>query len=77
MRRLTLIVLLAGLPGAALLFVGPAHLSAAQEVGYVHAADQVVPGAMVTARQGDMKVVAYTDANGRYSLNLGAGMWEA
>ena len=29
----------------------------------------------MTATQGDQKVVGFTDANGRYSLNLGLGVW--
>ena len=75
MRRI-LLVLLVTVPGFYLAFLGPARLKAAQETGYIHAADQIVPGAMVTAQQGDMKVVAYTDVNGRYTLNLGPGVWE-
>ncbi len=51
-------------------------LSAAEEVGYVRAADQPIPGATVTAKQGDTKVVAFTDENGRYVLNLGPGVWD-
>ena len=69
MRRLLIFLLLAAWPGTAL-------LNAAQESGYVYAADQPIPGATVTARQGDTKVVGYTDENGRYVLNLGPGMWE-
>ena len=47
-----------------------------QQSGSVRAADQFIPGATVTARQGDTKVVAYTDENGRYSMNLAPGVWE-
>ncbi len=54
----------------------PAVLLAVQQSGSVRAADQFVPGATVTARQGDMKVVAYTDENGRYTLNLAPGVWD-
>ncbi len=68
-RRFPVLLLLAAWPGAAL-------LNAAQESGYVYAADQPIPGATVTARQGDTKVVAYSDENGRYVLNLGPGMWD-
>jgi trimeric autotransporter adhesin len=50
-------------------------LSAAQQTGTVRAADQFIPGASVTATQGDQKVVGFTDANGRYALNLGPGVW--
>ena len=42
----------------------------------VRAADQPIPGAAVTASQGSAKIVAYTDENGRYSMNLPAGVWD-
>ena len=67
--RFPILILLATLPGLAL-------LNAAQESGSVYAADQPIPGATVTATQGDVKVVGYTDEHGRYSLNLGPGMWD-
>ena len=51
-------------------------LTAAPESGYVHAADQAVPGAKVTASQGDSKFIAYTDENGHYVLNLPFGVWD-
>ena len=54
-------------------------LGAAQTAPYagsVRAADQFVPGAAVTATQGSLKVVAYTDESGRYTLNLAPGTWE-
>jgi hypothetical protein len=51
-------------------------LPAAQQAGSVRAADQFIPGATVTATQGDQKVVGFTDANGRYSLNLPPGVWD-
>ena len=60
----------------ALLALLPKSLLAVQQSGSVRAADQVVPGATVTARQGDTKVVAYTDENGRYTLNLAPGVWD-
>ncbi len=44
--------------------------------GSVRAADQFIPGATVTATQGSSKVVAYTDESGRYSLELGPGVWD-
>lgn len=55
--------------------ISASALSAAQQTGTVRAADQFIPGASVTATQGDQKVVGFTDANGRYSLNLGLGVW--
>src|ERR687888_530940 len=54
----------------------PGILCAIQQSGGVRAADQVIPGATVTARQGGAKVVAYTDEAGRYSLDLTPGVWE-
>src|SRR3954454_25077697 len=51
-------------------------LDAAQISGVVRAADQLVPGATVTARQGGAKVTAFTDENGRYSLDLTPGVWD-
>ena len=44
--------------------------------GSVRAADQFVPGAAVTATRGGSKVVAYTDESGRYTLDLGPGVWD-
>ena len=49
---------------------------AIQHSGTVRAADQFIPGAAVTARQGGAKVVAYTDESGRYTLDLTPGAWE-
>ena len=49
---------------------------AVQQTGAVRAADQFVPGATVTATQGDKKVVAYTDESGRYKLDLTPGVWQ-
>ncbi|HEY6340076.1 MAG TPA: TonB-dependent receptor [Bryobacteraceae bacterium] len=54
----------------------PALLHAASETGVVRAADQLIPGAEVTASQGTAKVVAYTNENGSYSMNLPAGEWD-
>src|SRR3954462_13928521 len=59
-----------------LLLLVPGFLAAIQQSGGVRAADQFIPGATVTARQGGAKVVAYTDENGRYSLDLTPGVWE-
>ena len=42
----------------------------------VRAADQLIPGATVTAKQGDSKIVTYTDENGRYKLDLAPGVWD-
>jgi hypothetical protein len=54
----------------------PWCLTAAQHSGSVRAADQFIPGATVTARNGAAKVVAYTDENGRYVLDLAPGAWD-
>jgi hypothetical protein len=56
--------------------MAPALLLAVEQSGTVRAADQFIPGATVTARQGGARVVAYTDENGRYSMDLAAGVWE-
>src|SRR5712671_5432350 len=48
----------------------------AQYAGSVRAADQFVPGAAVTARLGNQKIVAFTDENGRFSMDLPAGEWD-
>src|SRR6516162_1329705 len=58
------------------LLLVPALFGAGRHSGSVRAADQFIPGATVTARQGGAKVVAYTDENGRYSLDLTPGVWE-
>ena len=44
--------------------------------GSVRAADHFIPGATVTARQGTVKLVAYTDEAGQYSLVMTPGTWE-
>jgi len=54
----------------------PWLLGAAQFSGQVRAADQIVPGATVTALQGGAKVTAFTDENGRYTLELTPGVWQ-
>ena len=54
----------------------PGLLSAIQHSGSVRAADQFIPGASVTARQGGAKVVAFTDEAGRYTMDLTPGVWE-
>src|ERR1035437_6774359 len=51
-------------------------LGAAQFSGQVRAADQIVPGATVTALQGGAKATAFTDENGRYTLDLTPGVWQ-
>src|SRR5262249_45692987 len=61
---------------AFLLLLVPGPLFAIQQSGSVRAADQFIPGASVTARQGGAKVVAYTDEAGRYILELTPGMWD-
>ena len=58
------------------LLLVPGILFAIQQSGGVRAADQFIPGATVTARQGGAKVVAYTDEGGRYTLDLTPGVWE-
>jgi hypothetical protein len=58
------------------LLLAAGTLAAIQHSGSVRAADQFIPGATVTARQGGAKVVAYTDENGRYTLDLTPGVWE-
>ena len=52
----------------AFLLLGPGLVTAAQQSGSVRAADQFIPGATVTARNGGAKVVAYTDETGHYVL---------
>src|ERR1039458_9841306 len=69
-RRLTSLLLLS----AAVAF--PLPLGAAPLRRPVRAADQIVPGATVTALQGGAKVTAFTDENGRYTLELTPGVWQ-
>jgi trimeric autotransporter adhesin len=52
------------------------QLHGAQYSGSVRAADQPVPGATITARQGETKVTAFTDENGRFQMNLPSGDWD-
>jgi hypothetical protein len=58
------------------LLLGPGFLTAAQHTGSVRAADQFIPGATVTARNGAAKVVGYTDETGRYAIDLAPGVWD-
>src|ERR1700722_16841920 len=51
-------------------------LVSAQQTGSVRAADQFIPGATVTAIQGETKVVGFTDESGQYKLNLSPGQWD-
>src|ERR1019366_4687211 len=51
-------------------------LGGSQFSGQVRAADQIVPGATVTALQDGAKVTAFTDENGRYTLELTPGVWQ-
>ena len=57
------------------ILLGPGLLSGTQFTGSVRAADQLIPGATVTARQGGAKLTTYTDADGRYTLDLTPGVW--
>lgn len=57
------------------LLLGAGTLRAAQHTGSVRAADQFLPGATVTARQGGAKVTTATDDQGRYALDLTPGVW--
>jgi hypothetical protein len=56
--------------------LGAGLLAATEHSGSVRAADQFIPGATVTARQGGARLVAYTDESGRYTLDLTPGLWE-
>jgi hypothetical protein len=60
---------------AALLFWA-AMASAAEHHGWVRSSGRPVPGATVTASQGERKLVTTTDENGYYSFeNLAPGAW--
>ena len=61
---------------ASITFLAPTVVSAAQYSGTVRAADQLIPGAAVTARLGGAKVIAYTDEEGRFTLELPPGVWD-
>src|ERR1039457_4734937 len=54
----------------------PWLLGGAQFSGQVRAADQIVPGATVTALQGGANVTAFTGENGRYTMELTPGVWQ-
>ncbi len=56
--------------------LGAGLLAAAEHSGSVRAADQFIPGATVTARQGGARLVAYTNESGRYRLDLTPGVWD-
>jgi hypothetical protein len=58
------------------LLLSAGSLFATQQSGSVRAADQFIPGATVTARHGETKVVAYTGEDGRYTLDLAPGVWD-
>src|SRR5580704_7081801 len=60
----------------AIILLAPGLLFAVEQSGTVRAADQFIPGATVTARQGGAKLVTYTDENGRYSFDLTPGVWD-
>src|ERR1035441_2543104 len=60
----------------AIFLPAPGLLFAVEHSGTVRAADQFIPGATITARQGGARVVTYTDENGRYSMDLTPGIWE-
>src|ERR1035438_5069622 len=60
-------------PPIAILLLAVMPLAATEHTGSVRAADQFIPGATVTARQGGAKIVTYTDENGRYVLDLTPG----
>src|SRR5437773_12355394 len=49
---------------------------AAQQIGPVLSGELSIPGATVTATQGDKKAVTTTDESGEYALaDLAAGVW--
>src|SRR5579863_9436848 len=60
----------------AIILLAPGLLFAVEHSGTVRAADQFIPGATVTARQGGAKLITYTDENGRYAFDLTPGDWE-
>jgi len=47
-----------------------------RQTGSVRAADQFLPGAAVTAVQGETKITTFTDESGRYALDLAPGVWD-
>ena len=44
--------------------------------GSVRAADQFLPGATITAVQGETKITTFTDEAGQYKLDLAPGVWD-
>src|SRR5271154_449179 len=44
--------------------------------GSIRAADQFLPGATITAVQGETRVTTFTDEAGRYTLDLAPGVWD-
>src|SRR5271157_1891341 len=57
-------------------WVGVAAAALQAQSGVVKSGNQPIPGAIVTATQGDAKAVAVTDLRGRYTLPpLAAGAW--
>jgi hypothetical protein len=58
------------------MIVIPLALHAAQYSGSVRAADEFVPGATITATQGTTKITAWSDENGRYTMELPPGEWD-
>jgi hypothetical protein len=59
-----------------LFLLSAGSLAAVQYAGSVRAADQFIPGATVTARQGGAKLSTSTDEAGRYTLDLTPGVWQ-
>src|SRR5260370_41784691 len=53
----------------------PCLIKAAQFSGVVRAADQLVPGATVRARNGGAKGLAFTGESGHIALDLTPGAW--
>ena len=51
-------------------------VAGSKQSGSVRAADQFLPGAAVTAVQGETKVTTFTDESGRYTLDLTPGVWD-
>jgi hypothetical protein len=59
-----------------ILFLAIPLLAGTKHSGSVRAADQFLPGAAITAVQGDTKVTTFTDESGRYTLDLAPGVWD-
>src|SRR5215472_15390920 len=47
-----------------------------EQTGFVRSADQLIPGATVSATQGTTIVTTSSDQAGHYSLRVGPGVWE-